>query len=185
MALPSSCFSQPLSSSSLSVIITLLALYSFAYLSKSYVTNLSLSKTKSKMCIDSSKIRFNSPWSFIGGSRIDLFTNVSSNSSSVNRKKVSGVRASWIDTSHIANNAFAVGTMAVLPFYALMVLAPKAIIVSFFNCNLLVFKDGLENKIETRHSVLLCLLACPVGLVSHLVTKALTTGITLPKRPNN
>lgn len=38
-----------------------------------------------------------------------------------------------------------------------------------------VYKDGLLNQIETRHSVSLCLLFCPVGIVSHCVTKALTT----------
>ncbi|KAL6324522.1 hypothetical protein AAG906_013334 [Vitis piasezkii] len=37
-----------------------------------------------------------------------------------------------------------------------------------------VFQDGLENKIETRHSVSLCLLFCPIGIVTHVITKALT-----------
>jgi hypothetical protein len=36
-----------------------------------------------------------------------------------------------------------------------------------------VYNDGLENQIETRHSVSLCLLFCPVGIVSHFVTKAI------------
>uniref|UniRef100_A0A3N7G4Y5 Uncharacterized protein n=1 Tax=Populus trichocarpa TaxID=3694 RepID=A0A3N7G4Y5_POPTR len=37
-----------------------------------------------------------------------------------------------------------------------------------------VFDDGLENEVETRHSVSLCLLFCPIGIVTHVITKALT-----------
>ncbi|XP_037491763.1 uncharacterized protein LOC105638732 [Jatropha curcas] len=37
-----------------------------------------------------------------------------------------------------------------------------------------VFHDGLENEIETRHSVSLCLLFCPIGILTHVMTKALT-----------
>ncbi|KAL3637805.1 Protein MAO HUZI 4, chloroplastic [Castilleja foliolosa] len=37
-----------------------------------------------------------------------------------------------------------------------------------------VYHDGLEENIETRHSVSLCLLFCPVGIVAHVITKALT-----------
>ncbi|GFP85314.1 hypothetical protein PHJA_000675100, partial [Phtheirospermum japonicum] len=37
-----------------------------------------------------------------------------------------------------------------------------------------VYNDGLEENIETRHSVSLCLLFCPVGIVAHFITKALT-----------
>ncbi|CAK7323539.1 unnamed protein product [Dovyalis caffra] len=37
-----------------------------------------------------------------------------------------------------------------------------------------VFNEGLENEVETRHSVSLCLLFCPIGIVTHVVTKALT-----------
>ncbi|CAN0926017.1 Protein ABA DEFICIENT 4, chloroplastic [Linum grandiflorum] len=36
-----------------------------------------------------------------------------------------------------------------------------------------VYKDGLENEIETRHSVVMCLLACPLGIFTHFLTKAL------------
>ncbi|KAM1884785.1 hypothetical protein FF1_037638 [Malus domestica] len=36
-----------------------------------------------------------------------------------------------------------------------------------------VFLDGLDNEIETRHSVSLCLFFCPVGIVTHNA-KALT-----------
>ncbi|KAH9298803.1 hypothetical protein KI387_030485, partial [Taxus chinensis] len=34
-----------------------------------------------------------------------------------------------------------------------------------------VFRDGLKDGIETRHSIMLCLLFCPIGIMSHLVTK--------------
>lgn len=37
-----------------------------------------------------------------------------------------------------------------------------------------VFHDGLKNNVETRHSVSLCLLFCPVGIFSHFITKSLT-----------
>lgn len=36
-----------------------------------------------------------------------------------------------------------------------------------------VYQDGLENEIETRHSVSLCLLFCPIGILVHAITKAL------------
>ncbi|KAG6412447.1 hypothetical protein SASPL_125126 [Salvia splendens] len=39
-----------------------------------------------------------------------------------------------------------------------------------------VYGDGLQNNIETRHSVLMCLLFCPVGILAHAITKALTSG---------
>ncbi|CAA0813504.1 abscisic acid (aba)-deficient 4 [Striga hermonthica] len=37
-----------------------------------------------------------------------------------------------------------------------------------------VYHDGLEDNIETRHSVSLCLLFCPVGILVHFITKAVT-----------
>ncbi|KAJ4787309.1 ABA-deficient 4 protein [Rhynchospora pubera] len=37
-----------------------------------------------------------------------------------------------------------------------------------------VFHDGLKNNVETRHSISLCLLFCPIGIVTHAVTKVLT-----------
>ncbi|XP_058778951.1 protein ABA DEFICIENT 4, chloroplastic-like [Vicia villosa] len=37
-----------------------------------------------------------------------------------------------------------------------------------------VFLDGQENEIETRHSVSLCLFFCPIGILSHAITKAMT-----------
>ncbi|KAG7650827.1 Protein ABA DEFICIENT 4 [Arabidopsis thaliana] len=193
-----------------------------------------VSAKRSELCLDSSKIRLDHRWSFIGGSRIS----VQSNSYTVVHKKFSGVRASWLTTTQIASSVFAVGTTAVLPFYTLMVVAPKAeitkkcmessvpyIILGVLYVYLLyiswtpetlkymfsskymlpelsgiakmfssemtlasawihllvvdlfaarqVYNDGLENQIETRHSVSLCLLFCPVGIVSHFVTKAI------------
>ncbi|CAH8257308.1 unnamed protein product [Arabidopsis lyrata] len=197
-----------------------------------------ISAKRLELCLDSSKIRLDHRWSFIGGSGISVQSNVSLNSNSVVRKKFSGVRASWLTTSQIASSVFAVGTTAVLPFYTLMVVAPKAeitkkcmessipyIVLGVLYAYLLylswtpetlkymfsskymlpelsgiakmfssemtlasawihllvidlfaarqVYNDGLENQIETRHSVSLCLLFCPVGIVSHFLTKAL------------
>ena len=37
-----------------------------------------------------------------------------------------------------------------------------------------IYQDGLKNEVETRHSVSLCLLVCPIGILAHTVTKALT-----------
>ncbi|XP_049395106.1 protein ABA DEFICIENT 4, chloroplastic-like isoform X1 [Solanum stenotomum] len=36
-----------------------------------------------------------------------------------------------------------------------------------------VYHDGLQNDMETRHSIPLILLCCPIGLVTHLITKKL------------
>ncbi|KAF7820015.1 protein ABA DEFICIENT 4, chloroplastic-like isoform X2 [Senna tora] len=141
--------------------------------------------------------------------------------------------------SQLASSVFTLGTAAVLPFYTLMVLAPKSeltkksvessipyVVLSVLYAYLLylswtpetvrlifaskyllpeltsigkmfssemtlasawihllvvdlfaarqVFYDGLENQIETRHSVSLCLFFCPVGILTHIITKALT-----------
>ncbi|KAD3640804.1 hypothetical protein E3N88_30027 [Mikania micrantha] len=38
-----------------------------------------------------------------------------------------------------------------------------------------VYQDGLENEIETRHSVSLCLLFCPIGILIHSITKAIAS----------
>ncbi|KAI5443280.1 hypothetical protein KIW84_012078 [Lathyrus oleraceus] len=40
-----------------------------------------------------------------------------------------------------------------------------------------VFEDGQESEIETRHSVSLCLFFCPIGILSHVITKAMTKTI--------
>lgn len=37
-----------------------------------------------------------------------------------------------------------------------------------------VFLDGLEHAVETRHSLVLCLLFCPIGILSHFITKVAT-----------
>ncbi|KAK3017084.1 hypothetical protein RJ639_007658, partial [Escallonia herrerae] len=141
--------------------------------------------------------------------------------------------------SQIASSVFTLGTAAVLPFYTLMVVAPKAeltkksmgstipyVVLGLLYTYLLylswtpdtirlmfasqywlpelpgiakmfsneltlasawihlltidlfaarhIFHDGLENEVETRHSVSLCLLFCPVGIISHVITKALS-----------
>ncbi|XP_078435936.1 abscisic acid (aba)-deficient 4 [Wolffia australiana] len=44
-----------------------------------------------------------------------------------------------------------------------------------------IFREGLEQKIETRHSVSLCLFFCPIGIVSHVVTKLLTMALNRGK----
>ncbi|KAK8946294.1 hypothetical protein KSP40_PGU001157 [Platanthera guangdongensis] len=141
-----------------------------------------------------------------------------------------------IASSQIASSAFTWGTVAVLPFYTLMVLAPRATFTKklmesdipfgalgiLYGCLLYlswtpetlrvmfatkyllpelpgitkmfanemtmasawihllavdlfaarqVFHDGLKNNVETRHSVSLCLLFCPIGILSHVITK--------------
>nr|XP_023887430.1 protein ABA DEFICIENT 4, chloroplastic isoform X5 [Quercus suber]XP_023887431.1 protein ABA DEFICIENT 4, chloroplastic isoform X5 [Quercus suber] len=141
--------------------------------------------------------------------------------------------------SQLASSVFSLGTVAVLPFYTLMVLAPNAeltkksvessipyVVLGILYAYLLylswtpetlrmifaskyllpelpgiakmfssemtlasawihllvvdlfaarqVFHDGLENQIETRHSVSFCLLFCPIGILTHVITKALT-----------
>ncbi|KAA0063374.1 protein ABA DEFICIENT 4 [Cucumis melo var. makuwa] len=144
--------------------------------------------------------------------------------------------------AQVASNAFTLGTIAVLPFYGLMVLAPKSeltkrsmqsnipyVVLGLLYAYLLylswtpetmqlifaskywlpelpgilkmfssemtlasawihllvvdlfaarqVFHDGVENKIETRHSVSLCLFFCPIGVLIHVITKALTNRV--------
>lgn len=34
-----------------------------------------------------------------------------------------------------------------------------------------IFLDGLNHNVETRHSLVLCLMMCPIGIFSHLITK--------------
>lgn len=46
------------------------------------------------------------------------------------------VSLAGLTSSAIASNAFTVGTAAVLPFYALMVMAPKAEVVRFLRLTL-------------------------------------------------
>lgn len=154
-------------------------------------------------------------------------------------RKSRAVYASCLPTSQLACSAFTLGTAAVLPFYTLMVVAPKAeftqklmassipyivlgllyayllylswtpdtirmmfsskywlpelpVIAKLFSSEMTlasawihllvidlfaarqVFYDGLQENIETRHSVSLCLLFCPIGVFTHFITKALT-----------
>ncbi|KAM2256792.1 hypothetical protein COP1_047163 [Malus domestica] len=175
-------------------------------------------------------------WSFVGGSTVPIRPKLERY---IPRQKCSGVYMSWLASSQIASRVFTLGTTAVLPFYALMVLAPKAQLTKVFTessipyvllgvlyayllylswtpetlqlifgskywlpeltgiakmftneitlasawIHLLVvdlfaarqvFSDGLQNQIETRHSVSLCLFFCPIGILTHVITKALT-----------
>lgn len=174
-------------------------------------------------------------WSFKGGSKIVIQPKISKISY---HKRGSDISAYWIPTSQIASNAFTMGTVAVLPFYTLMVVAPNSkltkrtmessipyVVLGMLYMYLLylswtpetlgyifatkywlpelsgiskmfsnetctssawihlltvdlfaarqVFQDGIKNKIETRHSVSLCLLCCPIGIATHAITKAL------------
>ncbi|XAR71360.1 Neoxanthin synthase [Bertholletia excelsa] len=174
-------------------------------------------------------------WSFSGGSRTIIIPNLQRLYLYRRRPEV---HASGLIGSQIASSAFTLGTAAVLPFYTLMVLAPKSKLtkklmgssIPFVMLGLLyayllhlswtpdtmraifaskyllpelpgmaqlfssemtlasawihllavdlfaarqVFHDGLENKIETRHSVSLCLLCCPIGIATHVITKGL------------
>lgn len=183
-------------------------------------------------------------WSFKGGSKSiagPTFQRF------VIYRKSSGVHASWFTNSQIASSVFTLATAAVLPFYTLMVLAPKAnltkkciqsalpyVVLGLLYAYLLylswtpdtfrlmfasqywlpelsgiakmfsseltlasawihllavdlfaarqIFQDGLQNYVETRHSVSLCLLFCPIGILAHEITKALTTGGRNAKR---
>ncbi|XP_009618393.1 protein ABA DEFICIENT 4, chloroplastic isoform X2 [Nicotiana tabacum] len=129
-------------------------------------------------------------WSFLGGSRVILQPNLQN----LQQRKSCRVSAIWLPNSQIASSVFTLGTAAVLPFYTLMVVAPKAQllpgIAKMFSSEMTlasawihllavdlfaarqVYHDGLQNDIETRHSVSLCLLFCPMGIVIHLLTKA-------------
>ncbi|KAI7993238.1 hypothetical protein LOK49_LG11G00457 [Camellia lanceoleosa] len=62
-------------------------------------------------------------WSFMGGSRIIIRPNLQRFNL---YRKPSGVFASWLASPQIASSVFTLGTAAVLPFYTLMVVAPKA-----------------------------------------------------------
>ncbi|KAL5581813.1 hypothetical protein UlMin_014255 [Ulmus minor] len=175
-------------------------------------------------------------WSFIAGSRVVVRPKLER---IVPSHRGSRINISCLSSSLIANSVFSLGTVAVLPFYALMVFAPKSeltrksmessipyavlgllyayllylswtpetirlifatqywlpelpgiakmfssemtlasawihlLVVDLFAARH-VYQDGQVNKIETRHSVSFCLLFCPIGILSHVVTKALT-----------
>ncbi|KAK9700186.1 hypothetical protein RND81_08G222000 [Saponaria officinalis] len=150
-----------------------------------------------------------------------------------------GVCHSSMSSSEIASSVFTLGTAAVLPFYTLMLAAPKADLTKktmrssfpYVGLGLLymyllwlswtpdtirlmfaskywlpelegiakmfsnemslasawihllvvdlyaarqVYEDGVENEVEIRHSVALCLLFCPIGIISHAITKQLS-----------
>ncbi|KAL6507524.1 Short-chain dehydrogenase/reductase aba4 [Orobanche gracilis] len=62
-------------------------------------------------------------WSFLGGSTPILRTIPAR---SAQRRKSSPLYASWLSNSEIASLGFTLGTIAVLPIYTLMVVAPQA-----------------------------------------------------------
>ncbi|KAF5763555.1 putative neoxanthin synthase [Helianthus annuus] len=162
---------------------------------------------------------------------------IPNSTSFTHRRRSLRLHASWFASMQLAGDAFTYGTIAVLPFYTLMVAAPKAELtkkcmrsslpyvvlgslyaylvylswtpdtirllfaskywlpelpsiakmfskevtlasawIHFLAIDLFaarqVYHDGLENKIETRHSVFLCLLCCPIGILIHAITKA-------------
>ncbi|KAK4711937.1 hypothetical protein R3W88_006450 [Solanum pinnatisectum] len=172
-------------------------------------------------------------WSFLGGSRVLCQPNLQN----LPQRRSYRVSAMWLPSSQVASSVFTLGTAGILPFYTLMVAAPKAeltrklmesaipyVVLGLLYAYLLylswtpdtiglmfaskywlpelsgiakmfssemtlasawihllavdlfaarqVYHDGLQNGIETRHSVSLCLLFCPIGIVIHLLTKA-------------
>ncbi|KAH9739354.1 protein ABA DEFICIENT 4 [Citrus sinensis] len=195
-----------------------------------------------------------SEWSFLGGSRVIIRPQVTK---FIRHQKGFHIHASWLSGPQLVSTVFTLGTAGVLPFYTLMVFAPKAeltflvlsdecdgffclkiqtkksmessipyVVLGVLYAYLLylswtpdtlrlmfaskywlpelpgiakmfsseitlasawihllavdlfaarhVFHDGLQNQIETRHSVSLCLLFCPIGILTHVITKALT-----------
>ncbi|KAK7394155.1 hypothetical protein VNO78_14675 [Psophocarpus tetragonolobus] len=183
-----------------------------------------------------SRVNLSGDWSFIGGSRIVVKPKATR---LLHYPKPGGMQASCLIRSQLASTAFTAGTIAVLPFYTLMVLAPKSeltkksmessipyIVLGILYAYLLylswtpetvrlifaskyllpelpgiakmfsseltlasawihllvvdlfaarhVFQDGLKNQIETRHSVSFCLFFCPIGILTHVITKAMT-----------
>ncbi|KAK7295791.1 hypothetical protein RJT34_18703 [Clitoria ternatea] len=185
--------------------------------------------------IAGSRVKSGEDWSFIGGSRITVKPKPTR---LLHYAKCGQIHASWFVGSQLASSAFTWGTIAVLPFYTLMVLAPKSeltkksmessipyVVLGILYAYLLylswtpetvqlifaskyllpeltsigkmfsseltlasawihllvvdlfaarhVFQDGLENQIETRHSVSFCLFFCPIGILTHAITKAM------------
>ncbi|PIN24119.1 hypothetical protein CDL12_03174 [Handroanthus impetiginosus] len=129
-------------------------------------------------------------WNFLGGSRTIGISNLGRNTRC---RKSSAIYASWLTSSQIASSAFTWGTVAVLPFYTFMVVAPQAeflpgiakmfssemtlasawihlLVIDLFAARQVYF-DGLQENVETRHSVSLCLLFCPIGILAHFITK--------------
>lgn len=67
--------------------------------------------------------KLSSGGSSLGGSRVIIQLNLQR---TLSQRKSSRVHACWLPSSEIASTAFTVGTAAVLPFYTVMVVAPKA-----------------------------------------------------------
>ncbi|XP_075510541.1 protein ABA DEFICIENT 4, chloroplastic-like isoform X1 [Primulina tabacum] len=177
-------------------------------------------------------------WSFLGGSKTVRRPN--HGRITYPGKKSLAVNAAWLLSSEVlADVAFTMGTVAVLPFYTCMVVAPRAEITKklvassipymvlgilytyllylswtpetirlifgskywlpelpgiakMFSSEMTlvsawihllsvdlyaarqVYHDGLLNDVETRHSVTLCLLFCPIGILVHFITKAIS-----------
>lgn len=174
-------------------------------------------------------------WSFIGGQRSVI---LQKDQRIIKHRKGTNLFASCSASSQIVTTAFTLGTIFVFPFYAMMVVAPKAQLtrsvmkssipymmlgilymyliyvswtpdswgllfggnnrmpelpsimkmfsnemkmttgwIHFIAIDLFaarqVFFDGLKKDIETRHSICLCLLCCPIGIASHVITKSL------------
>ncbi|XP_039049612.1 uncharacterized protein LOC120190636 isoform X2 [Hibiscus syriacus] len=80
-------------------------------------------------------------WSFARGTRLVISKKVST---FVPFRKSFEVQASWLTTSQIASSMFTLGTAAVLPFYTLMVFAPKAELLC--NLNFMLVQILLEPK---------------------------------------
>ncbi|KAL1536913.1 Short-chain dehydrogenase/reductase aba4 [Salvia divinorum] len=195
----------------------------------------------SKMSLESTKIRLlgmsqRPSCNFLGGSRTISIPNPGTRAV---LRKSSVVCASWLANSQIAASAFTWGTVAVLPCYTFMVVAPQADftkkivassipyvalatlyayllylswtpdtirymfaskyllpelpgIAKMFSSEMTlasawihllavdlfaarqVYFDGLQDNVETRHSVSLCLLFCPIGILTHFITKAVS-----------
>lgn len=61
-------------------------------------------------------------WSFLGGSRVMYQPNLQN----LPQRRSYRVSAMWLPSSQVASSVFTLGTAGVLPFYTLMVAAPKA-----------------------------------------------------------
>ncbi|XP_047955829.1 protein ABA DEFICIENT 4, chloroplastic-like [Salvia hispanica] len=181
-------------------------------------------------------VRQRSSSNFLGGSRT---ISIPIPGTRAVHRKSSVVSASWLANSQIAASAFTWGTVAVLPCYTFMVVAPQANftkkivassipyialatlyayllylswtpdtirymfaskyllpelpgIAKMFSSEMTlasawihllavdlfaarqVYFDGLQDNVETRHSVSLCLLFCPIGILTHFITKAVS-----------
>lgn len=182
------------------------------------------------------EVNYSTRWSSVGGLRPVNKPNLGKK---ISRRKRSVTCASWLPNCEIASSAFTFGTVAVLPFYTSMVIAPRSeftkklvsssiiyvvlglvyayllylswtpdtirlmfaskywlpelssiskmfsrqmtlasawihlLVVDLFAARQ-VYYDGLQDNIETRHSISLCLMFCPIGIFAHFITKALT-----------